>query len=265
MFFLDSSVLLFTLTVSLVVQALFFVLAYTFKTDKFTDFTYSSTFVLLTIYQIIHFRAFSLPQIIIALGVVIWALRLGTYLLTRILRIGKDDRFDDKRGHFLRFMIFWIIQGVTVWAVMIPVSVTLSLPSKGELNPLFLAGGLIWAGGFLMEVISDAQKFRFKSREENRGKWIESGLWKLSRHPNYFGEISLWWGVFLMALSLRDISYWWIAAGPLFITLLILFVSGVPLLEKSADAKYGSRKEYLDYRERTSLLIPWFPRRKGER
>ncbi len=260
---IDTYSLLFTLAVSLGVQALFFTLAYSFKTDKFTDFTYSFTFVLLTVILTIRFKAFALTQIIMALAVAVWAFRLGFYLLSRILRMGKDDRFDDKRCHFLRFLLFWVLQGVTVWAVMIPVSVTLSQQADNALTPLFLAGLLIWAAGFAVEVISDTQKYRFKSKGENKSKWIETGLWKYSRHPNYFGEITLWWGLFAMAISLRGASFWWIAAGPLFITLLILFVSGVPLLEKSGDEKYGDLEAYREYKRRTNPVIPWFPAKRS--
>ena len=263
MFYFDTYNILLTLLISMGIQVLFFTLAYALKTDKFTDFTYSFTFILLTVLLFALNPIFSLPRLALSAAVILWALRLGSYLLTRILRIGKDDRFDDKREHFLRFMFFWILQGVTVWVVMIPAAVLLSGPGPDKVGPLFAAGGLVWTAGFILETVADVQKFRFKSKLENRKRWIESGLWKYSRHPNYFGETLVWWGLFLMVLSVYGIPFIWIAVSPLFITLLLLFVSGVPLLEKSGDDKYGSHKEYRDYKERTSLFIPRKPKETG--
>ena len=263
MYSFDNYNILFTLLVSMGVQALFFTLAYILKTDKFTDFTYSFTFVLLTVLLFFLNPVFSFSRIVLSSAVIIWAVRLGSYLLTRILKIGKDDRFDDKRGHFVRFMIFWILQGITVWVVMIPASVFLSGPVPEIFTPLFAAGALLWTAGFVLETVADYQKFRFKLKLENRKRWIASGLWKYSRHPNYFGETLVWWGLFLTVLSAYGISFIWTAVSPLFITLLLLFVSGVPLLEKSGDEKYGNLKDYRDYKERTSLFIPRLPRKQG--
>jgi steroid 5-alpha reductase family enzyme len=123
-------------------------------------------------------------------------------------------------------------------------------------------GALLWAVGFAVEAASDAQKSAFKNDPAKAGRWIESGLWKYSRHPNYFGEALLWWGLFLVALPSLAGLLALAAIGPIAITLLLLFVSGVPLLEKSADAKYGGDPAYRDYKRRTSLFVPMPPRRR---
>jgi steroid 5-alpha reductase family enzyme len=144
---------------------------------------------------------------------------------------------------------------------MLPFSVYIT--SKTDEGSLFftLIGIVLFSIGLLIESISDVQKFRYKSKPENTAHWVDSGLWKYSRHPNYFGEMLVWWGLFIVVIpSLRGLD-WLTVIGPLFITLLLLFVSGIPLLEKSADRKYGDNAEYRSYRESTSILFPLPPRR----
>jgi len=262
MFFsFDPSNLLFSLLVSFLVQLLFFIFAYAFRTDKVTDFSYSLSFLILTLLLLVVGGRTSPMRILAASMVGLWALRLGGYLLFRILKIGKDARFDERRGVFLKFLSFWLLQALTVWLVMLPVTIFLSLDGAAPLGPLSIMGLLLLIIGFAIETAADAQKFAFKSRREKGSKgWIDTGLWRYSRHPNYFGETLLWWGLFVMVLpSLGGWSYLAIL-GPVSITLLLLFVSGIPLLEKSAEARYGGNSAYQDYKKRTSAFIPLPPR-----
>lgn len=260
MFFsFDSYNILSALILSFGIQALFFLFAAGFKTDKVTDFSYSLSFIILVMVLLLQGRAFEPVQIGFALCVVAWALRLGAYLFTRILKIGKDDRFDDKRGDVVKFLAFWVLQALTVWLVMLPAAVFLGTESIPSAPLLTGAGFLLWLAGFVIEAVSDAQKFRFKSNPENRGKWIDSGLWRYSRHPNYFGETLLWWGLFLVVLPVLEGMLYLTVLGPVSITLLLLFVSGIPLLEQSADKRYGDNASYLDYKRRTSIFIPLPP------
>jgi len=249
------------LIISFAIQALFFIFAAGFKTDKVTDFSYSLSFIILSLFLLIQNRAYTLPQILIAVLISIWGIRLGSYLLARILKIGKDDRFDDKRGDFLKFLGFWVIQAVTVWCVMLPATAFLSIEGAVKFNTLSAAGLCLWILGFGVEALSDAQKYSFKNNPTNRGKWIDTGLWKYSRHPNYFGESLLWWGLFLITLPSFSGFLYFTALGPLFITLMLLFVSGIPLLEKSADEKHGPKEEYREYKRRTSIFIPLPPKK----
>lgn len=258
-FAFDQYNILGTLLVSFMIQALFFAFAFSFKTDKVTDFSYSLSFAFLTVFLMLANKAFAPAQMLAAAFVILWAFRLGSYLLIRILRIGKDARFDDKREHFIRFLAFWILQAIAVWAILLPVTVLLSLPSVDGLSALSLVGAFLWAAGFVIEIISDAQKFAFKKNPTKAKGWIQTGLWKYSRHPNYFGEILLWWGVFIFTLPYLDGALYFTVAGPVFITLLLLFVSGIPLLEKSADKKHGDTPEYLAYKRNTSIFFPLPP------
>jgi len=262
MFFsFDPYNILASLIISVLIQAVFFTFAYINTTDKVTDFSYSLSFVILALVFTLAGRAFQPLQLIVAALVVIWGIRLGSYLFIRILRIGKDDRFDDKRGNFKRFLGFWILQALTVWLVMMPAVAALSLPGGLSFSPLTTLGLILWIIGFFMETVSDHQKFVFKSDKANRNRWIETGLWKISRHPNYFGESLLWWSLFLIVLpSFRGALYLTVI-GPVFLTLLLLFVSGIPLLEKSADRKYGDDPAYRSYKKRTNIFVPWIPRK----
>jgi len=258
MLFFQSNPIIGSLIISFVINMFFFIFAMSFKTDKVTDFTYSLSFILITLILTIVNKAFSPAQLIVSSFIIIWGSRLGAYLFLRILKIGTDDRFDDRRNNFFKFLGFWILQATTVWAVLIPAAVYLNLENPPAVSLLFWRGSALWLFGFIFEFVSDAQKYSFKNIKANRGMWIQTGLWKFSRHPNYFGETVLWWGIFIMVISSLGIPLLWTIIGPVFITLLLLFVSGIPLLEKSAEKKYGENSEYIEYKRRTSIFIPWF-------
>ncbi|MEZ5319185.1 MAG: DUF1295 domain-containing protein [Vicinamibacterales bacterium] len=251
----DLIPLLLTLAASLAVQAVFFAVAATLRTDKVTDLSYGLTFVLLAAWLFLRHDPAARPQAVLAALVVLWGLRLAGYLFYRILRMGRDTRFDGVRDHFWKFLQFWFFQGVVVWAIMIPVTVWFGRP--GPWNPAMTAGVLVWAAGLVIETVADRQKFRHKTAPGGRDRWVDTGLWRYSRHPNYFGELLCWWGVFLFVLP--DLG--WLApvglVGPLTITLVLLRLTGIPTLEQSAARKWGADPAYQAYRRRTRLLVPW--------
>lgn len=248
--------LLTTLKLALIIQLAFFLLAFIKKTDLFTDLSYGLTFIVLTLFLIFQQKQTQLPQMLLSLAILLWALRLINYLLIRIIVIKKDRRFDGVRENFFRFFLFWFFQGLSVWLIMLPAIFYLTLKVKIGFNLLIPIGLLIWFKGLVIETVADWQKFSFKLKPENKKKWIESGLWRYSRHPNYFGEIMCWWGLFIMvAPHLQGWQYLTII-GPLYITFLLLFVSGIPTLEKRYKQIYGKNKQYLKYKKQTSLLIP---------
>jgi len=161
----------------------------------------------------------------------------------------------------LRFARFWLLQAITVAVVMLPVSYLLDRQHPSGVGAWTVAGGATWLVGLVVEAVADAQKAAFRGKDENRGRFIASGLWRYSRHPNYFGEILVWWGLFVYAVPFLHGGAFAVVVGPVFITLLLLFVSGIPLVERSADEKYGNDLAYLDYKRRTSVLVPLPPRR----
>lgn len=249
--------LLNTLYIALGINIIMFIPAYVFKTDKLTDISYAVTFGLLAIIGI-GTGGVGIPSIILAAAILLWSIRLGSYLLIRIHKMGRDKRFDEMRKNFWRFGRFWVLQGLTVWVVLLPSMIFFS-KSPVEVSFYGYVGLLIWGIGFAIESVADMQKYRFINDIKNKGKWINTGIWKYSRHPNYFGEILLWVGIYIYTLDAFSFGEAVIGLiGPLYIGLLIIFASGIPPLEKRADEKWGDNPQYKKYKNRTSVLIPWF-------
>lgn len=246
--------LLYALAISMGINLFMFIPAFLFKTDKLTDISYALTFVILSIYTLIVNGA-SPASVVLFIMILIWAIRIGSYLLIRIHKIKKDTRFNEMRKSFFKFGGFWLIQGFTVWAVLIP-SILFIQNQPQNIDLIASIGILIWLAGLSIETLADIQKYKFKNKTENKGKWIETGLWKYSRHPNYFGEILLWFGVYIFTFtSLIGIEKWIGFIGPLYIAALIIFVSGIPLLEKKADQRWSDKPAYQAYKERTHELF----------
>jgi steroid 5-alpha reductase family enzyme len=233
-----------------------FVPAYYYKTDKLTDLSYAISFVAISLYGFL-FGGLTFPSLILFIMILLWATRLGGYLFIRINKVKKDSRFDEMRNKFWSFIRFWVLQGFTVWVVLIP-SNLFFLNRVESTNNLGIIGILFWLTGLLIETFSDLQKYRFINKSKNKGKWINSGLWKYSRHPNYFGEITLWLGVYIYTLfGLNSGQALLGLVSPIYISVLIIFVSGVPLLEKAADKKWGKDEDYQEYKKNTNVLVPY--------
>lgn len=233
-----------------VLQILFFLVAAALQTDKLTDLSYGLTFIIVALWA--AWTTTNPWYWLLAFLIVIWGLRLSSYLFIRILEIRKDDRFDGIRESLPRFAMFWFFQAITIFVILLPL---LLLPKGANYSFIGIVGLGIWVLGFLTETIADWEKYQFKKRNPKR--WVDVGLWSKARHPNYFGEMLCWWGIFIFALpSLAGFSYLAILS-PLYITLLLLFGSGVPMLEKQHDKKYGDEKEYREYKKRTRLLFPF--------
>lgn len=251
--------LITALIVSILINISVFLIAYLYRTDKLTDISYALTFITIATVALITGR-YQLSNIVLTLMIVTWALRLGSYLLIRINKTKKDKRFDQIRQKFWRFGGFWLLQGFTVWVILIPTIMYLG-ESHNKLSLVYFVGFFIWLTGLIIEAASDNQKFKFINNPSNKGKWIEKGLWKYSRHPNYFGEILLWFGIYIYTIpGLNPVQTLIGTISPLYIALLIIFVSGIPLLEKKADNKWGSDADYQKYKKRTSILLPLPPK-----
>ncbi|KAL0825746.1 hypothetical protein Bca101_049423 [Brassica carinata] len=254
---LDSHFLALTAIVTVVYQFIFFLITALFKIDQVTDFAGSTNFVILALLTLVLKATWHFRQIVLTLLVVVWGLRLGIFLLMRILQWGEDRRFDEMRGNLVKLIVFWTLQAVWVWTVSLPLTVVnAASDGGGSLKPADVIGWTMWVFGFLTEAAADQQKLSFKNSPENRGKWCDVGVWKYSRHPNYFGEILLWWGIFVAASPVLEGAEYLVIFGPLFLTLLLLFVSGIPLLEASSDKKHGNLGAYRFYKKTTSPLIP---------
>lgn len=247
----------FALSVGLafLIQWLVFIPAYLLQTEKFFDITGSITYVLVT-FVTLYFSGVDSRSVLLSALVIIWAVRLGSFLFGRIHKAGKDGRFDEIKPSFIRFLNVWTIQGLWVTFTASAALVAISSTSRKELDLFAIVGFLVWLIGFAIEVAADTQKSRFSADPANKGKFIQTGLWARSRHPNYFGEIVLWIGIAIIALPVLHGWQWVSLISPIFVTLLLTRVSGVPLLEKRADEKWGGHKDYESYKATTPVLIP---------
>lgn len=239
-----------------VIQWLVFIPAYLRQTEKFFDLTGSLTYISITIIALLLSTAVDARAILVGALVIIWALRLGTFLFRRIRKAGRDDRFDEIKPDFFRFLNVWTIQGLWVTFTAAAALVTITTANRKELDVFALVGLLLWLVGFTVEVTADAQKSRFNADPQNKGKFIHTGLWSRSRHPNYFGEIVLWLGIAVIALPVLHGWQWIALISPVFVTLLLTRVSGIPLLEKKAEQKWGGQVDYEAYKKTTPVLIP---------
>tara|TARA_B100000963_G_scaffold281424_1_gene249914 strand:+ start:772 stop:1626 length:855 start_codon:yes stop_codon:yes gene_type:complete len=240
----------------LIIHWIAFIPALLFKTEKFYDLTgsicyaFSAIFVYIQTYGI----SFSL-SLFISLAVLIWTLRLGGFLLIRVLDAGEDKRFRTIKTNPTQFFMTFNLSAL--WVVICSLC-ALTAVSNGvfEVSPIFYLGLSVFIMGFLIEVIADNQKTSFRAIPENRNSFITTGLWSVSRHPNYFGEVTLWAGIAIMSVPyLQGIQYWTLIS-PIFSFVLIYFVSGVRMLEARANVKWGENLDYQAYVKKTPIFFP---------
>ena len=239
-----------------VIQWLAFIPAFIFQTEKFYDLTGSMTYLTIIILAVLFNAERDGRSLLLAVLVAVWALRLGAFLFTRIHRSGKDDRFADIKPSFIRFFNAWSLQGLWVTFTVAAALTAITGTQRREWDVFCIFGLLLWLGGFALESLADQQKSRFSAQAANSGRFITTGLWSRSRHPNYFGEIMLWIGIAVIALPVLRGWQWITLLSPVFVILLLTHVSGIPLLEKRADKKWGGQAEYEAYKKRTPVLIP---------
>ncbi|MEM1124098.1 MAG: DUF1295 domain-containing protein [Bacteroidota bacterium] len=237
---------------------LMFIPAYIFQTEKFYDLTGSLTYISAAVMAYLLSDVVDHRSLLLLVLVVIWASRLGSFLLRRIMKDGKDDRFDKIKPIFLRFLNTWTLQALWVTLTAAPAFIAITATKRVELGIVAILGLVIWILGFSIEVIADRQKSKFRSNPANKEKFIQSGLWAKSRHPNYFGEILLWVGVTVIAMPVLQGWQWVALISPVFVYLLLTKVSGVPMLEAKADKKWGGQADYEAYKKHTPVLIPKF-------
>jgi steroid 5-alpha reductase family enzyme len=243
------------------IQWVVFIPAYLLQTEKFFDLTGSITYITVTLMGVWLSPVVDGRTILLLILVVIWAGRLGIFLFRRILKAGKDTRFDNIKVSFVRFLNTWTMQGFWVILTLAAALTAITTANRKELGLFAIVGGLVWIFGFAIEATADAQKSRFLATSESKGKFIDIGLWSLSRHPNYFGEIVLWFGVAIITLPVLRGWQWLTLISPLFVTLLLTRISGIPLLEKRADRRWGGQEDYESYKKRTPVLIPRPPQK----
>ncbi|WP_326503771.1 DUF1295 domain-containing protein [Rothia nasimurium] len=239
-----------------VVQWLAFIPAYLKQTERFYDLLGGVGFVAGTLFVLAAADEKDARTWVLGAMVVIWSLRLASFLFWRVHKFGGDDRFDDIKPLKLRFFLTWTLQGLWVAATASAAWIAMASTHRESMGLVSWIGVVVWLVGMTFEVVADLQKTAFKSNPANQGKFISSGLWSVSRHPNYFGEITLWLGVFLVAAPVL-VGWQWVALlSPAIVILLLTRVSGIPMLEKKAEKKWGHDPSYRAYVENTPVLIP---------
>ena len=230
------------------------------KTEHYFDLTGSITYLTVTVVALVLSDNLDARAVIVAVMVAVWALRLGSFLFRRVRRDGRDGRFDRIKTDPLRFFMTWTLQGLWVLLTLAAALAIITGTERRELGWIAIVGIVVWTAGFAIEVIADQQKSVFKRNPANDGRFIKSGLWAWSRHPNYFGEITLWIGIAIMAVPVLSGWRWAMLISPIFVVLLLTRVSGIPMLEVRAEKRWGEESEYQEYTSRTPVLIPRPPR-----
>ena len=237
------------------IQWIFFIPAYIFQTEKFFDLTGSITY-LTTVFAALYITdSGKISDYIIVSCVAIWAIRLGSFLFMRIHKAGEDRRFREIKTNFTRFFMTWTLQGMWVSMCLLCVLTALSSYSGIIVNNIFYIGLMIFISGFIIEVLADHQKTVFRKNIDNMDKFISSGLWAYSRHPNYFGEILLWLGIAVMSFSSLEGFQYFTLISPIFVYILLVYISGIRMLENQANKKWGHLDSYKEYLKNTPRLF----------
>ena len=247
------------LVIIFVIQWLAYIPAFIFKTEKFYDLTGSFTYIaaiLYALYSTNNSQNLDQGSLIIGTAIILWAIRLGSFLFMRIHKDKKDGRFDSIKTSFSQFFMTWTLQGMWVFICSSAALVAIANPTGVVVNSVFIIGLGLFLLGFAVEVIADNQKSAFRSIPENKDSFINEGLWARSRHPNYFGEITLWTGITVMGISTFDGMNYLALFSPIFSYLLLNYVSGVRMLEYRGHKKWGHLDSYKKYKKETPKLIP---------
>lgn len=244
-----------------IVQWVVFIPSFLGRTERFFDLTGSLTYIAVAVVAVVLGPGLDARAGLLVVLVCVWAARLGWFLVSRIRAAGHDDRFDSLKTSAIRFLATWTLQGLWVALTLAAALAAITTETRAALGPIEIVGAFVWLAGFGIEVVADAQKRRFRADPANQGRFISTGLWAWSRHPNYVGEIVLWLGIALIALPVLQGWQYATLISPAFVILLLTRVSGIPLLERKADATWGGQPDYEAYKAATPVLLPRPPRR----
>lgn len=250
------------MALSFIIHWLVFIPSYFYKTEKFYDITGTVAYlsILLTtayLINLVNDEGILLRSIISIIFVMIWAIRLGIFLFKRVIKVGEDKRFEHAKKSFSKFLMFFNISALWVFLTIVNVLTMIINNSDSVTDLFFIIGVSIAIIGFIIEVVADMQKRKFRTNISNKGQFISSGLWSISRHPNYFGEMMIWVGMSFATIPILIGWQFITLISPIFVIFLLTKVSGINLLEASANDKWGADKNYQDYKDKTSVLIPF--------
>ena len=255
----EWNLMLRILLIAFTIQWVAFIPAFIFQTEKFYDLIGSVTYLSVCVYSLFVTQSIqnaSYGNLLLAGAIIVWAIRLGSFLFARVHKTGKDGRFDSIKTSYSQFLMTWTLQGMWVFICSSAALVAISSPTGVVVNNVFIVGLAVFIIGFAIEVIADNQKSKFRLDEKNRNMFINEGLWSRSRHPNYFGEIMLWTGITIMSIPSFVGLNFLALFSPVFTYLLLNHISGVRILEARGDDKWGNLTEYQEYKKQTPKLIP---------
>ena len=244
-------------SVGFILHWIIFVPSFIAQTEHYFDLTGSISYVSTIIVAYLFHPNMDARSLVVCALIAIWAIRLGSFLFLRVKRDGKDRRFDEIKTKFFRYMFTWTLGGAWVFITMAAGLAVITSSNQVALDGFFYAGVALWVLGFGIEVIADRQKAKFRRISENKGKFITEGLWSISRHPNYFGEIVLWLGIAVVALPTLVGWQYVTLISPIFVAFLLIKVSGVKLLEISGMERWGDDPAYRNYVASTPSLVPF--------
>ena len=253
-----NEIVLNAVILAFLIQWVAFIPAYLFQTEKFYDLTGSLTY--LTVIWFVYLSSNQVGEVnfqnlIVTVLISIWAIRLGSFLFSRIHKDGEDKRFRSIKTSPSQFFMTWTLQGMWV-SICSMCAITGISSSEGlVLNPLFYLGFILFLIGFSIEVIADHQKTVFRAIKENKDKFISTGLWSKSQHPNYFGEILLWSSIAIMSFSSLSGTQYLTMISPIFTYVLLVYISGVRMLDDMGNKKWGHLEEYKQYKQNTPVLF----------
>ena len=252
-------------SIGFILHWLIFIPSYIYQTEHYFDLIGSISYISIVLFTFLALNNLDDRSILIGLLIMVWAVRLGSFLFIRVKRDGKDNRFTVMKTKFWWFLFTWTIGGLWVFITMAAGLAAMTSAKVVPLGWFALIGIFLWLEGFLVEVVADHQKTRFRSKKENQGRFINEGLWSFSRHPNYYGEITLWLGIAFIAFPVLQGWQKLTLISPIFVYILLTRISGITMLERRADKKWRDDPEYQRYKETTSSLIPMFKRKNKEK
>ena len=242
--------------VVMALQVLGFAHAWWRRTEKFYDLFGSVSFITAAVMALVLSPRVGLYQSVLSAMVILWAVRLGSFLFQRVMEVGEDRRFRAIKQSFWSFLTIWTVQGVWVAVTSSAAVVAILEPDRQPNWAIASVGAALWFLGLLLEVVADRQKQRFRADPANAGQFIAHGVWAWCRHPNYFGEIVLWCGVFIAAAPVLVGWQWLTALSPVLVVVLLTKVSGIPALARRGQNQWGDDPGYQQYLANTPLLVP---------
>ena len=246
--------------IAFAVQWICFIPSWFLHSERFFDLVGSATYLTVAVVSLLAIPKIDTRSVLLGLMICLWGLRLGTFLFARVQAVGHDARFNLIKHKFAWFLMTWTVQGLWVLITSSAALAAITSSKRSDFGIIGIIGIILWLTGFVIEIVADEQKRKFKLDPSKQNSFITDGLWSWSQHPNYFGEIVLWIGVSLVALPGLSSWQYFTLISPVFVFILLTRISGLPMLNSAARKRWGDDPEFLAYKKSTPVLIPRPPK-----